>query len=287
MAEQANAARGKLWVIATPIGNLGDFPPRAVEVLKSVDAIAAEDTRHSKILLDHYGIRKPMVALHEHNEAQQVPRLIGELAAGRHLALLSDAGTPLISDPGFQLVRAAHAAGVPVGTVPGPCAALAALSVSGIATDRFLFVGFLPAKVSARETRLMELKSIGATLVFYEAKHRIVESLRAMADCLGSRPACLARELTKLHETVLHGELAELAAHIERHPEQQQGEFVVVVQGAQGAEDPGLPEAERVLRILAKELPASQAARLAAAITHAPRKTLYRLIAQDAQEDDA
>ena len=271
---------GVLWLVATPIGNLGDLPPRALEVLRSVAAIAAEDTRHARPLLQRFGVSTPLLAYHEHNERTQAPQLLARLLAGESLALISDAGTPLLSDPGFQLVSGARAAGVPVSAVPGPCAAIVALSVSGLPSDRFVFEGFLPSKRGARRAHLAALAQETRTLVCYEAKHRIVETLLDLAEAFGSeRRAAIARELTKLHETVLWGSLAELGARVQADAEQQLGEFVLVVEGAPAMDAEVRVEREgaRVLHLLMAELPASRAARLAAEITGAPRNALYRL----------
>jgi len=271
-----NAATGRLWVVATPIGHLDDMSARAVEVLKRVERIAAEDTRHSAPLLARYGIATPTTALHEHNEREEVERLLARLRAGAELALISDAGTPLISDPGFRLVRAARAAGVTVSPVPGPCAAIAALSVAGLPSDRFVFEGFLPARAAARRERLAELAGEARTLVFYESSHRVRECLDDMAAVFGAaRPAVLARELTKLFETVLDGTLAQLQARLAADPNQERGEFVLLVGGREAGEDERLAEGRRVFALLREELPPARAAKLAAAITGARRKELY------------
>ncbi|WP_028915948.1 16S rRNA (cytidine(1402)-2'-O)-methyltransferase [Pseudoxanthomonas sp. J31] len=265
-----------LHVVATPIGNLGDLSPRAQQVLREVAAICAEDTRRSGQLLAHFGISTPLVALHEHNEPQMAERLVARLLAGESLALVSDAGTPLVSDPGFRLVRAARAAGVKVSPVPGPSALIAALSVAGLPSDRFAFEGFLPAKASARRERLAALAGEPRTLVFYESSHRIEESLADLRQAFGEeRPAVLARELTKLFETVLDGTLAELHRRVQDDPDQRKGEFVLVVQGVGEDADARLAEGRRVHAILARQLPPSTAAKLAAEITGAPRKALY------------
>lgn len=275
---------GTLWIVATPIGNLGDLAPRAVEVLRSVAAIAAEDTRTSRTLLQRFGIGTASLALHEHNEADVVPGLVARLARGESLALVCDAGTPLVSDPGYRLVAAARAAGLRVSTVPGPCALVAALSISGLPSDRFAFEGFLPAKGAARRARLASLAGESRTLVFYESKHRIGETLGDLVGVFGpERAAALARELTKLHETVLDGTLASIAARVGSDAEQRLGEFVLVVAGAPQADDDTarLREGERTLRLLLEgNVPASSAAKLAAAISGAPKNALYRLVEQ-------
>ena len=265
-----------LHVVATPIGNLGDLSPRAQQVLREVDAVCAEDTRRSGQLLAHFGIGTPLLALHEHNEQQLAERLVARLLAGESLALVSDAGTPLVSDPGYRLVRAAREAGVRVSPVPGPSALVAALSVAGLPSDRFAFEGFLPAKASARRERLAELAGEARTLVFYESSHRIDESLADLREAFGDgRPAVLGRELTKLFETVLDGSLADLHARVLADADQRKGEFVLVVQGVGEDADAILAEGRRVHAILARQLPPSAAARLAAEITGAPRKALY------------
>lgn len=265
-----------LHVVATPIGNLGDLSPRAQQVLGEVAAVCAEDTRRSGQLLAYFGIGTPLLALHEHNEQQLAERLVARLLAGESLALVSDAGTPLVSDPGYRLVRAARAAGIKVSPVPGPSALIAALSVAGLPSDRFAFEGFLPAKTSARRERLGELAGEPRTLVFYESAHRIDESLADLRAAFGDgRPAVLGRELTKLFETVLDGTLADLHARVQADPDQRKGEFVLVVQGVAEDADAKLSEGRRVHAILARHLPPSAAAKLAAEITGAPRKALY------------
>ncbi|HEV7269632.1 16S rRNA (cytidine(1402)-2'-O)-methyltransferase [Pseudoxanthomonas sp.] len=267
---------GTLFIVATPIGNLGDLTPRALETLRSVAAICAEDTRRSGQLLSHFGVATPLLALHEHNEDALAQRVVERLSAGDSLALVSDAGTPLVSDPGFRLVRAARAAGIKVSPLPGACAAIAALSVAGLPSDRFTFEGFMPAKASARREHLQRLAGETRTLVFYESSHRIAESLADMRAAFGDeRPAVLARELTKLFETVLDGTLADLHARVEADDNQRKGEFVVMVQGAGDDLDARLVEGRRVYGLLSQHLPPSAAAKLAAEITGAPRKALY------------
>ncbi len=267
---------GTLHIVATPIGNLGDLSPRALEVLRAVDAICAEDTRHTRRLLAHFGIERPLLAVHEHNEDDIASKLVARLLAGESLALVSDAGTPLVSDPGFRLVRAAREAGIKVSPVPGACAFVAALSVAGLASDRFVFEGFLPAKASARRERLASLASEPRTLVFYESAHRIED---ALADCVAAfgadRPAVLARELTKLFETVLDGTLGELQAAVESDENQRKGEFVLLVQGAGEDADAKVAEGRRLYAKLCEHLKPSQAAKLAAELSGAPRKALY------------
>jgi 16S rRNA (cytidine1402-2'-O)-methyltransferase len=274
---EMNAGKpGILWVVATPIGNLGDLSPRARQVLHDADVVAAEDTRRSRPLLQHFGVATPLVALHEHNERAVVESLIERLRGGESVALISDAGTPLVSDPGFRLVRAAREAGIGVSPVPGACAAIAALSVAGLPSDRFVFEGFLPAKPAARRARLRELANEPRTLVIYESSHRIVECCADLCHAFGAqREARLLRELTKLHETCLGMTLGEIAGRVDADPEQRLGECVLVVAG-QGVEaDAQLAEGRRVYALLRAELPPAQAAKLAAAISGAPRKALY------------
>ncbi|MFT4196379.1 MAG: 16S rRNA (cytidine(1402)-2'-O)-methyltransferase [Pseudoxanthomonas sp.] len=265
-----------LFVVATPIGNLADLSPRAQQVLRQVDAVCAEDTRHSRQLLAHFGIERPLVALHEHNEEAMAQKMVARLLAGEALALVSDAGTPLVSDPGFRLVRAARAAGVKVSPVPGPSALVAALSVAGLPSDRFAFEGFLPAKAGARRERLRALAGEPRTLVFYASAHRIAEALADLGEAFGGdRPAVLARELTKLFETVLDGTLADLQARVDADENQRKGEFVLVVQGSADDETAKIAEGRRVHALLKQHLPPSTAAKLAAEISGAPRKALY------------
>jgi 16S rRNA (cytidine1402-2'-O)-methyltransferase len=267
---------GCLWVVATPIGHRDDLSARAIASLRAVAVIAAEDTRHSRPLLVHHNIDTPMIALHEHNERDAVEAIVRRLQAGEDVALISDAGTPLISDPGFRLVRAARAAGIRCIPIPGACAAIAALSVAGLPSDRFVFEGFLPPKAAARRSRLQELAGDARTLIFYESSHRVAESLADMRDVFGAeREAVLARELTKMFETVIGEPLAELAARVVADPDQQRGEHVILVAGRGGEADAKLAEGQRVFAILRDELPPAKAAKLAAAISGAPRKALY------------
>lgn len=267
---------GTLHVVATPIGHLGDLTPRARDTLASVDAVCAEDTRHTRQLLAHFGIERPLIALHQHNEEAQAAQLVSRLEGGASLALVSDAGTPLISDPGFRLVRAAREAGVRVSPVPGACAAIAAMSVAGIASDRFAFEGFLPAKTGARRERLAKLASEPRTLVFYEAAHRIEETLDDCAAAFGgARRAALARELTKLFETVLDGPLDALRERVAADPNQRRGEFVLVIEGVGDDADARIIEGRRLYAKLGEHLPPSTAAKLAAELSGAPRKALY------------
>ena len=270
-------AAGKLWIVATPIGNLDDLSARAQAILRQVDLVAAEDTRHSAALLQHYAISTRRIALHEHNEREASADLVQKMRNGAQIALISDAGTPLVSDPGFRLVRAAREAGIVVSPVPGACAAIAALSVAGLPSDRFVFEGFLPAKSAARRAHLQALSGETRTLIFYESSHRIVEALDDLAAVFGGdRHAVVARELTKLFETVLDGALADLTARIKADANQQRGEFVVLVAGAGDEADAArLAEGRRVFELLRKDLPPGRAAKLAAEITGAPRNALY------------
>jgi 16S rRNA (cytidine1402-2'-O)-methyltransferase len=283
----ANASLGSLYVVATPIGNLDDISARALQVLRSVALIAAEDTRHSARLLQHFGIATPLAACHEHNERDQGGRFIARLQAGEDVALISDAGTPLISDPGYHLVRQARAAGVPVVPVPGACALIAALSAAGLPSDRFIFEGFLPAKAAGRRARLEQVREEPRTLIFYEAPHRILECLQDMQAVFGDeRPALLARELTKTFETLKGLPLAELAAWVAADANQQRGECVVLVAGWQ-APDGGeavSAEALRVLDLLLGEMPLKRAAALAAEITGVRKNLLYQ-VALERQKD--
>ncbi|MBB5209137.1 16S rRNA (cytidine(1402)-2'-O)-methyltransferase [Chiayiivirga flava] len=271
------APTGRLHVVATPIGNLEDLSPRALRTLREADLIAAEDTRHTQALLSAFGVRGTLVSLHDHNEAEQIDGLLAKLRDGAQIALVSDAGTPLVSDPGFRLVRAAREAGIEVSPVPGACAAIAALSVAGLPSDRFAFEGFLPQKGAARRERLQSLAAEARTLVFYESSHRIDECLVDAAAIFGAtRRGVVARELTKRFETVLDGPLGALAARVAADADQRRGEFVVIVEGATGDDaDASLALGRRVHALLREHLPPSQAARLAAEISGAPRKKLY------------
>ena len=268
---------GTLYVVATPIGNLADFSARGVRVLSSVSVIAAEDTRRTRKLLDRYAVDTPMVAYHDHSKSAQRERLLQRLEAGEDVALVTDAGTPLISDPGYRLVCAAHAAGVRAVPIPGANAALAALSVSGLPSDRFAFEGFLPAKESARRRRLRALKTDSRTLLFYESVHRIQDTLADLVETFGAeRDAVIARELTKEFETVLRGSLDALADRLSSDPDQRRGEFVILVKGdTQPA--PAVPlEPGKVAELLAEVLPINRAAEMAARITGVKRNILYR-----------
>lgn len=269
---------GTLWIVATPIGNLEDLSPRAQRILGAVDCVICEDTRHSGRLLSGFGLKARLTSLHEHNEEREVPGLVARLEAGESMALVTDAGTPLVSDPGFRLVRAAAAAGVTISPVPGPSALLAALSVAGLPTDRFAFEGFLPAKAAARRARLESLAGEPRTLVFFEAANRLHDWLGDAATALGGeRQAVVARELTKLHETLYRGTLAELATRLADDPDAARGEVVVVVEGRAIAAESGGDEAllARLLPALLAELPPSRAVRIAARLSGVPRRVVY------------
>ncbi|MEK0360820.1 16S rRNA (cytidine(1402)-2'-O)-methyltransferase [Pseudomonas sp. CBC3] len=279
-----NSAAGTLYVVATPIGNLEDISARALRVLNEVALIAAEDTRHSARLLQHFGISTPLAACHEHNERDEGGRFIKRLLAGENVALISDAGTPLISDPGYHLVRQARAVGIRVVPLPGACALVAALSAAGLPSDRFIFEGFLPAKQVARRTRLELLREEPRTLIFYEAPHRILDSLTDMEEVFGpERPAVLGRELTKTFETLKGLPLAELRVWVASDSNQQRGECVLVVGGWQAPQGEEAIDANalRVLRLLLAELPVKRAAAVAAEITGARKNVLYQLALQE------
>lgn len=268
-----------LYVVATPIGNLEDISRRAVRILESVSLIAAEDTRHTGLLLQHLGFATPMTALHEHNEERELPALLQRLQAGDSIALVSDAGTPLLSDPGFRLVRAARRAGLPVWAVPGPSALTAALSVAGLPTDRFAFEGFLPARSSARRKCIEALADEPRTLVFFESSHRVQETLADLSELLGpQREAAVCRELTKRFETVLTGALEELLTRVSEDSDQRRGEFVLVIAGRADSAEPELAPALRLARTLLEYLPPSQAARAAAQVTGVSRRRIFEAI---------
>ena len=275
---------GRLYVVATPIGNLGDLSVRAREILQSVSLIAAEDTRHTGVLLKHFGIQTPQVSLHDHNERHRSGGIIERLRQGASVALVSDAGTPAINDPGFDLVRMAAAAGCEIVAVPGPCAAIAALSIGGLPTDRFCFEGFLPARGAARRKRLQSLAAEVRTLVFYEAPHRAREALEDCAEVFGAeRNAAVAREITKLHETTYRGSLRELLERAGSDADFGRGEIVILIAGApqapadeEGGADGHGGALDRVLKILMAELPLRQASHLAAQITQARGNEAYK-----------
>jgi 16S rRNA (cytidine1402-2'-O)-methyltransferase len=279
-----NTDAGRLYVVATPIGNLGDLSPRARDTLQTCSVIAAEDTRHTGTLLKAFGITTPLVSLHDHNEAARAPGLIERMRGGASIALVSDAGTPAISDPGFDLVRAAAAAGLEVVAVPGPCAAVAALSIGAQPTDRFCFEGFLPARAAARRVRLEALAAEPRTLVLYESPHRVADTLAECAAVFGAeRPATVAREVTKLHETTYRGTLGGLAAQAAGDADFTRGEIVLIVGGAPPEPEAGEAGADghggaldRVLTVLLAELPLKQAAHLAAQLVPARDNEAYK-----------
>ena len=278
---------GTLYIVATPIGNLEDLSPRAQRILSSVDLILAEDTRHSRKLLDAFAIRTAMLAFHDNNEARTAAQIIGRLAQGCDVALIADAGTPLISDPGFKLVRQAHEENIPVCPVPGPAAVIAALSAAGIAPGRFLFEGFVPGKTEARRKHLLNLAGTCRTMVFYEAPHRIQAFLDDASSIFGAdRKATVARELTKKFETIRHGTLGGLIEWMNDDPEQRRGEFVVVIAGAR-ADNPDKSELTATLGILLKSLSLKQSARIAAELTGGSRNEIYDLAVSLRQDDEA
>lgn len=280
MIPKQPAERGHLYIVATPIGNLGDMSARALEVLRTVDAIAAEDTRHTRKLLQHFGIGTSLFAFHDFNERARVDAVLERLAGGERLALVSDAGTPLISDPGFILVRAARERGIPVVPIPGPCAIIAALSAAGLPTDRFCFEGFLPAKRKARRDTLALLRRETRTLVFYESPHRIRETLADAAAVLGDqRQAVLARELTKTFETFLSGALADLGETLAVDENAGRGEMVLVLAGADPEPvemEQGVVDTQRLLAALVPELGVKKAARIVADVTGQAKNALYQ-----------
>jgi 16S rRNA (cytidine1402-2'-O)-methyltransferase len=280
-SQPPRTTRGALHVVATPIGNLKDLSERARLVLAGADLVAAEDTRHTRQLLEAHGIRTRLLSVHEHNESERVAEILQALENGASVALVSDAGTPLVSDPGLRIVRAAIGAGFDVRTVPGPCAAIAALSVAGLDTERFVFEGFLPSKAAARRERLAALRDDSRTLIFYEAPHRLGETLEDMSASLGAtRQAVVARELTKMFESTHRGTLAELAKRGREDADMQRGEIVIIVEGAPPAKDAEEGELGRVLGILLAQLSVAQAVDLAVALTGASRNAAYRLALQ-------
>ncbi|PWN56552.1 16S rRNA (cytidine(1402)-2'-O)-methyltransferase [Abyssibacter profundi] len=277
MSDDFAVVPGRLYVVATPIGHLGDLSPRAAAVLRGVDLICAEDKRTSQRLLAHIGSKVPMRALHDHNEREQAEALIDQMLAGQALALISDAGTPLVSDPGFRLVRAARERGVEVVPVPGPSAVLAALAAAGLPTDRFVFEGFLPAKSGARRAALNALAAEPRTLVFFEAPHRIVAAVADFADLFGpDRPAWLARELTKRFEQFVGATLGDVLAWSQTAGDQLRGEMVLVVGGCPDAQRPVEVDVQQLLQQLLPLMPTKQAARVAAELTGQPRNALYQ-----------
>jgi 16S rRNA (cytidine1402-2'-O)-methyltransferase len=277
---------GNLYVVATPIGNLDDLTPRARQVLASVDVVAAEDTRHTGRLLSHIGAKPALMALHDHNEERAVPGIIASLESGKAVALVSDAGTPLLSDPGYRLVLAAHQHGVPVVPVPGASAVTAALSVAGLPTDRFCFEGFLPAKQAARRKVLNELLAETRTMVFYESVHRIGSSLADLAEIFGEhRRAFIGRELTKLHEECVHATLGELQRRAESGAMTAKGEFVLVIEGAEKRDGLSI-ETDRLLSLLGEHLGSREVARIAAELTGQKKNALYERILELREPQD-
>ncbi|MCH9692151.1 MAG: 16S rRNA (cytidine(1402)-2'-O)-methyltransferase [Gammaproteobacteria bacterium] len=269
--------KGRLYIVATPIGNLGDMVPRAIEVLQSADWVAAEDTRHSQRLLAHFNINTPLVAYHDYSDDKRSGQLVTKLEAGETIALISDAGTPLISDPGYRLVRRARAQGITVVPIPGACAFVAALSSSGLPSDRFIFEGFLPAKSQGRKKVLEQLSGETRTMIFYEAPHRVADTLEAMSAIFGAeREAVIARELSKAFETIHLAPLVELAAWVRADGNQQRGEIVLLIRGSKGGQSTALnADAERIMALLLAELKPRRAAALAAQITGVDKNVLY------------
>lgn len=261
-----------LYVVATPIGNLTDISYRAIEVLKTVSLIAAEDTRHSAILLKAFSVTTPLISLHDHNEHERSHALLAKLIKGESIALISDAGTPLISDPGYQLVRIAQEHHIRVIPVPGACAAVAALSASGLPTDRFVFEGFLPSKAQSRLTHLNQLANETRTLIFYESPNRVLESLRAMFSVFGNRIAVMARELTKIHETIHSAHLDDLIKWVENDSNQQRGEIVLLIEGNK---NPNFVPSNQLLTELLEVLPLKKAVEIAAKISGEKKNELY------------
>ncbi|MCS6136828.1 16S rRNA (cytidine(1402)-2'-O)-methyltransferase [Shewanella baltica] len=267
-----------LYIVPTPIGNLGDMSSRAIEVLNQVSLIACEDTRHSGKLLSHFGITTKTTALHDHNERARAQWIVDQLAAGLSIALISDAGTPLISDPGYHLVSHVRQSGFNVIPLPGPCAAITALSASGLPSDRFSFEGFLPSKEKARADKLLALKEDPRTLIFYESPHRIEHSLTTMVEVLGGdRHVVMAREVTKTFETFLSGPVSEVLAKVSTDPNQQKGEIVLMVHGYHLSDDEAIPTvAINTLKLLCEELPLKKAAAIAAQIHGLKKNALYK-----------
>ncbi|MFT8209487.1 MAG: 16S rRNA (cytidine(1402)-2'-O)-methyltransferase [Symbiopectobacterium sp.] len=287
--QQADISASMLYIVPTPIGNLGDITERALSVLRGVDVVAAEDTRHTGLLLQHFAISARLFALHDHNEQQKAEQLLAKLQQGQSIALVSDAGTPLINDPGYHLVRRCREAGVRVVPLPGPCAAITALSAAGIASDRFCYEGFLPAKTKARQDRLLQLSEETRTLIFYESTHRLIDSLADLAMVLGeSRYVVLARELTKTWESIQGAPVGELLAWVKEDENRRKGEMVLIVEGFQSDESVLSAEALRTLELLRAELPLKKAAALAAEIHGVKKNALYRYaLAQNEADDDA
>lgn len=270
---------GILYIVATPIGNLQDITQRALDTFAQVDLIAAEDTRHSGLLLSHYGIKKPFFALHDHNEQEKAHILVEKLKQGSHIALISDAGTPLISDPGFHLVRQCREAGIHVVPLPGACAAITALCASGIASDRFCFEGFLPAKSKARKDKLENIAEEDRTLIFYESTHRILDTLEDMQSVLGEeRYIVLAREITKTWETITGNTIKNLREWLLEDPNRTKGEMVLIVEGKPKSDnnDEISPQAVKALELIAEELPLKKAASIVAELYGYKKNALYQ-----------
>ncbi|KFX03472.1 16S rRNA methyltransferase [Pectobacterium betavasculorum] len=275
--QQADISASTLYIVPTPIGNLGDITQRALAVLASVDLIAAEDTRHTGLLLQHFAINARLFALHDHNEQQKADVLLAKLQSGQSIALVSDAGTPLINDPGYHLVRRCREAGVRVVPLPGACAAITALSASGLASDRFCYEGFLPAKTKGRKDKLRELEEEPRTLIFYESTHRLLDSLQDICEVLGAeRYVVLAREITKTWESIHGAPVGELLAWVKEDENRRKGEMVLIVEGHQVDESALSSEALRTLMLLRGELPLKKAAALAAEIHGVKKNALYR-----------
>ena len=274
-----NDLTGILYIVATPIGNLQDITQRALDTFAQVDLIAAEDTRHSGLLLSHYGIKKPFFALHDHNEQEKAHILVEKLKQGSHIALISDAGTPLISDPGFHLVRQCREAGIRVVPLPGACAAITALCASGIASDRFCFEGFLPAKSKARKDKLENIAEEDRTLIFYESTHRILDTLEDMQSVLGEeRYIVLAREITKTWETITGNTIKNLREWLLEDPNRTKGEMVLIVEGKPKSDnnDEISPQAVKALELIAEELPLKKAAAIVAELYGYKKNALYQ-----------
>ncbi|MBA0218490.1 MULTISPECIES: 16S rRNA (cytidine(1402)-2'-O)-methyltransferase [Pectobacterium] len=275
--QQADISASTLYIVPTPIGNLGDITQRALAVLASVDLIAAEDTRHTGLLLQHFAINARLFALHDHNEQQKADVLLAKLQSGQSIALVSDAGTPLINDPGYHLVRRCREAGVRVVPLPGACAAITALSASGLASDRFCYEGFLPAKTKGRKDKLRELGEETRTLIFYESTHRLLDSLQDISEVLGAeRYVVLAREITKTWESIHGAPVGELLAWVKEDENRRKGEMVLIVEGHQVDDSALSAEALRTLTLLRAELPLKKAAALAAEIHGVKKNALYR-----------
>lgn len=273
-----NNLSGILYIVATPIGNLQDITARALDIFNQVDLIAAEDTRHSGLLLSHYGIKKPFFALHDHNEQQKADLLVEKLRQGNYIALISDAGTPLISDPGFHVVRKCRQAGIRVVPLPGACAAITALCASGVASDRFCFEGFLPAKSKARRDKLTELADEARTLIFYESTHRILDSLTDVETVLGAdRYVVLAREITKTWETIIGDEVGQLRTWLAEDPNRTKGEMVLIIEGKSAEPSAEFsPQAIKALQLIAQELPLKKAAAIVAELYGYKKNALYQ-----------